>query len=354
MKYSLYFWRYNMSLTVFMNGQELGGAFFRPGYQTLAWNHPMLVDLPLSSWEPGRNEFHIRFNPSPFGGTFADIKFAPDSILRPIWQDMLNAKVRVNEYLLVFGILVSVCTLVLFLVRRQDSVYLWFFGVSVSWCVLLTHFVIYYNPIPYQYWLPLVHIAIDTWVVCIFAFVNRLLGFQAKRLERVMFVLWFIALCSHAFMPREYFWLMAYNFHVLLTLGVFVMFIRVLIRAWKQRDRLAVSVVLAVLAHVALSFHDFWLFYVADSEAWETATHLSQFGVPIVLAVFLVNLLNRFRQALDESERLNRELEQRVDATRQALETSYRENRCQSRDSHRYCAPCRGRGAPEDLQGPAR
>ena len=326
-RYSLYFWRYNMSLTLFMNGQEIGGDDYREGYETLAWNHPQLIRIQSSNWQEGTNVFHVRFQPSPFGGTFAPIKFGPDRILYPIWQDSYQSKVRVNEFLLVFAILISLTTLLLYLYRRRDSVYLWFLGVSICWSILLTHFVIYYNPVPYQYWLPLVHMAIDTWILCLFGFVNRLMDFRARRLEQVMVVVWLVALCSHAFSPRDIFWYLSYSFHLVLTLGMVVLMVRVLIEAVTRKNRLAIAVMTAVFIHLLFSFHDYWLFFSASQEAWESATQKSQFGVPLIIAVFMLSLLERFTRALNDSERLNEELEARVNATREALEDSYAENR---------------------------
>lgn len=326
-RYSLYFWRYNMSLTVFMNGQEIGGDSYRDGYETLAWNHPQLIEIQSSNWRDGANTFHVRFQPSPFGGTFAPIKFGPDEQLKPVWQNNYNWKVRINEYLLVFGLLVSLSTLLLYLFRRRDSVYLWFFGVSVCWCVLLTHFVIYFNPVPYQYWLPMVHMALDTWILCLFGFVNRLLNIRSRKVEMVMTAVWLLALSSHAFSPREYFWSLSYYFHLVLSLGMVWILFKVLSKAVVEKNRMAIALMAAVFAHLLLSFHDMWLFFSATQEQWETATQKSQFGVPLLLAVFLLSLLQRFRSALDQSERLNEELEARVNATRQALEESYAEQR---------------------------
>jgi len=52
-----------------------------------------------------------------------------------------------------------------------------------------------------------------------------------------------------------------------------------------------------------------------------------QFAFPLILVVFFLILIRRFVGALQESEQLNRELEQRVAAIDTQLQASYAANR---------------------------
>jgi len=325
--HALYFWRYNMNISVHLNGYKLGGDTFRPGFFTQAWNHSTLMPIQPGGWRAGQNIVHVRFSPSPLGGTFAPVKFGLLSELEPIQKKMYWWKVEVNEYLLVFGCLILLCVVIFWANRPHDRLYLWFLGVTAAWCVVLSHMVIYYNPIPYDWWLRFVHMAVDTWIFCLFCFVHRLLNLSAPRAEKVMFACWCVAILSHILTPITVFWATAYTLHMVLTLGLLFLFLRVFHRAVVNRDRLAISVVLAVAGQVLLSAHDLWLFFAAGGDALEDATHYSQFGVPLILSVLLFHLLKRFTQALDESEKLNRELEDRAEATKLALELSFDENR---------------------------
>lgn len=49
-RYSLYFWRFNMALGVFMNGVEIGSSSTREGRTTLSWNRPLLLDIQQPVW----------------------------------------------------------------------------------------------------------------------------------------------------------------------------------------------------------------------------------------------------------------------------------------------------------------
>ncbi len=323
--YALYFWRYNMSLTLYMNGREIGGDQFREGFHTTAWNRGYVAKIHPRDWLPGENEFHIRFNPSPFGGTFTHVKFGDAERLEAAWQRALFWKIQLNEYLLGFSLLAALCALTLWLFRRSDGVYLWFFGVCLAWSLVTSHMVIYFNPITYGTWLPLVHVAIDSWIFFLFGFLNRILDYRHQRLQRVMFVVWSVALLSHAFSPREVFWMLAYLFHLVLVSGLVWMFLRAMVDAIQRHSKLALAICLAMLGQLSFAAHDFWLFFGASEAAWESSQHLAQFGVPLLLAVLLIALIVRFAQALDVAEKMNEELEDRVDESRQALQRSFEE-----------------------------
>lgn len=323
--YSLYFWRYNQSLTLFLNGQALDGDEMVEGFHTSAWNRGRLVTLRVGDWLPGQNVFHVRFQPSIFGGTFSPVKFGLTDSLKPVWQERFFWRISVNEILLGFSLLSALTTLVLWLFRRSDNIYLWFLGITLSWSLVTTHMVIYHNPVPYQYWLPLVHMAIDSWSFFLFGFLNRVLQYRFVRSEKILLVLWGCALMSHAFMPRDYFWLAAYLFHVALLVPIVYLLGRTVIDVFRSGGRLAIAVALALLGQILFSGHDLWLFFGAKGEVWETSQHLSQFGVPLLIAVLLITLIVRFTRALGEAEDLNAQLEHRVLEARRALEKSYEE-----------------------------
>ncbi|MCB1645653.1 MAG: hypothetical protein KDI36_09380 [Pseudomonadales bacterium] len=324
---ALYFWRYNMSLTVFMNGVELGGDTFKTGRQTLAWNHPRLVQIQSRNWQPGKNVFHIRFNNSPFGGAFVLAAFGPEKMLRPIYEERLFWNVTTNESLLVFGILIIILTIVLWCLRPRDSIYPWFIAVCGCWCIITVHMVVYYNLVPYQYWLPLVHVAIDGWTLATVGFINRLMNFHWRRLEYVAIALFCLATLSHIFTPRGWFWIAAYGFHFLGLILILIVTALIVRQAQQNRTLPAISVCLALAGQLLLAAADMRLFIFGEQVDWTSATHVSHFGLPLLLLTFAINLLVRFNNALKESETLNRELESRVEAGRRALEESYQENR---------------------------
>lgn len=323
--WSLFFWRYNLNLKVFFNGVEIGGDVIKPDRYTMGWNHALLVDIQPTNWLEGQNVIHIQHNPSPFGGTFSPFKLGNKQALQEAYEARYFWRMQVPEYLLVFALGIALITFILWVNRPGDTHYLWFLGMCLSWSVFLTHMVIYHNPIPYEYWLRLVHMALSTWIFTLFGFINRHLALRQTLLERFVLLVYLLALTSHIVSGPEQFRLFAYVTHLVNTLAVMFLFALSLRKAVQRFDRTAIALCIAVVAQVLFAFQDFWLFFAAEVDDWERTAHLSHFGVPLLLSVFLYSLINRFNEALTESEQLNRELEDRVAAGKRALEESYAE-----------------------------
>lgn len=325
--HSLYFYRHNLSLDVFFNGENIGGDSYRPNRQTVSWNHPLLVDIQNSNWRANGNEIHVRFQTSYFGGTFAPFLFGEKASLQPLFEERLFRQVRINEWLQVTGIIVTLLALVLWGVRREDFTYLYFAGMTASWTLITTHMIAYYNVIDYRYWLPLVHLGINVWVIMFFFFLTCVSNIRSAN-ATVAIKIWFILAVSwNLFAPMQYWWIGAYGMHALGNLFLIYMMTRIVLHAIRIQSLLSIAISSAVFIQIGFFGHDFIMVLFTEGEEWEGAMYWSQFGFPILLAVFTANLLSRFTSALRLAESLNRDLEAKVEHSRVLIEKSYAEKR---------------------------
>ena len=325
--YSLYFYRHNLSLEVFFNGENIGGDSYRPNRQTVSWNHPLLVDIQNSNWRPTSNEVHVRFQTSYFGGTFAPFLFGEKASLQSLFEERLFRQVRINEWLQVTGIIVTLLAMVLWGARREDLTYLYFAGMTASWTMLTTHMVVYYNLIDYQYWLPLVHLSINIWVIMFYFFLTSVSNIRIANATLAIKIWFTLAVSWNLFAPLEYWWLGTYGMHALGNLFLIYMMTRIVLQAIRIRNLLSIAISIAVLIQIGFFGHDLAMVLFTEGEEWEGAMYWSQFGFPILLAVFTANLLNRFTSALSLAESLNRDLEAKVEHSRVIIEKSYAEKR---------------------------
>jgi len=325
--HSLYFYRHNLSLAVFFNGENIGGDSFRENRQTVSWNHPLLVDIQNSNWRASGNEVHVRFQTSYFGGTFAPFLFADKASLQGLYEERLFRQVRINEWLQVTGIITTLLALVLWGARREDLTYLYFAGMTASWTVLTTHMVIYYNIIDYQYWLPLVHLSIHIWAIMFFYFLASVGNIRSTRATYTIKIWFVLAVAWNLLGPLEYWWMGTYGMHAIGNLFLIFLMTRIVSQAILAKDLLSIAISLAVLIQIGFFAHDLTLVLFAEGEDWEGAMYWSQFGFPILLAVFTANLLSRFTSALRLAENLNRDLEVKVERSRVIIEKSYAEKR---------------------------
>lgn len=325
--HSLYFNRYNLALDVFMNGEKIGGDTYRENRYTTSWNYPRLVNIQNSNWRASNNTVHIRFQASYLGGAFGKIVFGETAPITELWESTLFKRVEVSGWLQLLGILVTVLSLILWIMRRHDKSYLLLAGMAGSWTVLATHMVVYYNIMDYRYWLPLVHLSLHIFSFLYYKLLTNLGEYENPLLDKLILVWLVLAVAWNRFGPYEYWWMGSYAFHALGSLAWVYMLSLIAHRAVTENDRLAWAISITVIVQLALFGHDFVMILFGEDEKWATAMHLSQFAFPFLLVVFAGILLNRFQSALSLAENLNRELEAKVEASRKVIEQAYAQRR---------------------------
>lgn len=325
--HSLYFYRYNRLIDVYLNGDRVGGDRQRPGFHTQAWNHPLLVNLQAGSWVPGDNIVQVRFQGTWLGGAFREVIFGPTDVLEQEHERRRLRQLTLNHWVLMFGVFGCVLALLLWVQRRQDQLYLLFAGGSACWLVVAAHMVIYYNPVPYQLWLVIVHVAIDCWMIFLHRFLQELLQIRAQRANRLALGLLVASLLWHGLMIDDYWWLGAYVVHLLLATLILLLLLRIFRQAWQEKRGLAVLMSTVVLIQAAFFVRDVWVLFSVPNEPWISSFHLSLFAFPLMQLVFLATLVQHFVRALNTAEELNRELETKVEDSRRHLERTFLEKR---------------------------
>ncbi|MDO8907589.1 MAG: 7TM diverse intracellular signaling domain-containing protein [Pseudohongiella sp.] len=324
---SLLFWRYNLSMTVFFNGEEIAANNTREGRNTFGWNRPLIANMSSSQWLPGDNEVLVRLNISPMGGNLAPVLFGPRDQLEDIYASRMFRQVDLNRILLAFALSIGFFTFALWLMRRQDDVYLWFSAMCVAWAIGSSHTVVYYNPLPFELWIPIVHIAIDACIFCMYGFIGRLAGARKPFRER-LFLGWIVLTALiNLNMPSKWFWQTAYLMH-LVGVGVLgVIVIRVALIAVREKKTEATIITLAILGQIALFIFNAFQMFFSTGEAWDGTLVFAHFGLPVLLMIFAAVLLRRFTDALNTAETLNKDLEQKIDESRKIIERSFAERR---------------------------
>ncbi len=327
-RYSLYFWRFNMALAVYLNGNEIGGTSVREGRTTMSWNQPLLVDVQQPVWRAGSNEVLVRLSRGVWGGSFAPVLFGDAAALGEMWAERRFRQVEINEVLLAFGLGLSFISFVLWAIRRRDTVYLWFSGMCLSWSMVTLHMVTLHIPMSYQHWLALIHTAIDVSIFCMYGFIGRLVdGVKKPARERLVLAWAVLASATHFLVPSAYFWGAAYSMHLLGTAALALIVVRVAMIALRERRLQAIIVSTAILLQILLFSHNVYLMFFTNSARWEGNMFYAHFGIPMLFLIFVGTLLMRFSSALSMAETLNRDLESKVESSRQLIERSFAERR---------------------------
>lgn len=322
----LYLYRYTKTVDVWFNGDYLGGDLLKPGWETAAWNHPLLLAIQNANWHDGDNEILIRLQGSRLGGVFAGALAGDYRQLQTLYDQRYFRQITVNEWLLSFGLLVTLLALLLWFLRRQESLYWQFALMSSGWLLITYHMVAYHQPLPDRWWLPLVHVAIDSWMYALSLFMAnwfelgkpRQLGWQRYLLA--------IATLWHVLALLPYWWMTAYLLHAIGLGFIIALLVRGMRRRYASGGRLSVLATVLVV-QVSCVLHDFYALVLVPMPDWQTGYHWSQFAFPLLQGVFLVALILRFVGALTVAEGVNQQLEARVGEIRRQLEEVYAQAR---------------------------
>lgn len=326
-RFSVYLPRVNMNAAVYFNGDFVGdgGSFDEPIARN--WNRPLLFELPATLWRAERNTLHIRLVGYPHYNTLAPVIVGPRDVLVPMWEWRVLLQNRVSEVLFVLTVLVSAIGFG-FWVRSRESIYLLFAGSSLAWSLYSAHMFVRDLWLPARLWWPIVHAAVDWWVLLLLLFAHRLLGWRRPRVEAVLLAFGGVFALADLMSELTVFPRVSNAGHVFaLLVGIYLtgMLTRESLRTRRTEIWLFAAGMWVI---ILLGAHDLLLNTYGGVEMWRSgALFVLNFGAPILFAVLIWHLSGRFVGALHEAQALNAQLEDRVAASRGELEQSYARER---------------------------
>ena len=311
-----------MNTAVYLNNELLGdgGRFEKPIARN--WNHPQYFAIPNGMLVPGENIINIRLAAtSPGSGYLEKIYLAPDEVLRPAYDFRYFIEVTVAEIITASLVIMGLFMGALWLLRRKDSIYGWYSIVLFIWAIHNMNIFVINIPVSTHIWDWLWYISMVWFVIIVTIFVHRFTGTHRPVLEKILCISGAIGAVIMLLLPEYWFYKLGYSVWdtIAVLLGVYPIYL--VINAYrKKRDLGTYLLLLSGLLVLIFGTHD-WLMF---NEVLNLESGLMlHFAAPFPLLVFSWILLTRFVQALNESEMLNIDLEQRVEEKRMELETNY-------------------------------
>ena len=324
---SLLFWRYNLTLSAYMNGEEIVYNGSRPNRMTTELNRPLLANISNSQWLPGPNEFLVRLNISQLGGNLAPVLIGPRAELEDIRAERHFRQVEINRMRLVFALSFGLLTFCFWLIRRQDDIYLWFSIMCANWALITSHMVIYFNSLPLNWWLPIVHISINLCIFSVYCFIGRLVQARNTRNEKLFLYWTIIAGIINLSLSPQWFWQVTYLMHMISVAVLASLMFRVALIALRKRQTVAIVITLAIFGQMLLFVINAFQMFFRSSEDLDITMVFASMGMPLLLLIFATVLLKGFTDAMQTIEMRNRELETKVEHSRLIIERGYEERR---------------------------
>ncbi|HWY24027.1 MAG TPA: 7TM diverse intracellular signaling domain-containing protein, partial [Nevskia sp.] len=297
--WAVYVPRLRMNAAVYVNGRFVGdgGRFDEPVARN--WNRPLYFLIPAELLQAGSNTLDLRVTGSAnvHAGLFG-LEAGPDAELRPSYERRYFLKVTLNQALFVATLLMAALMGMLWLRRRQDSIYGWFALVSLLWAAHSTHFFVRDLPLTTWQWEWFAQASTDWFAVLLAVLVHRYYGLRRVRLERLMLAYAAVSAAVLACFSLEHMFAVANTLHFgAVLIGAYVLLLAAH-RAWLQPRSDEIVLAIGFGAQSALGLHD-WLLQLGvwDQNHW----YLMHYGSSGLFLVIAWLLSSRFVRSLGET-----------------------------------------------------
>jgi signal transduction histidine kinase len=321
------------NLEVFMNGEKIGdGGRLEPDIER-ARHLPLFFPIPTGLLRPGQNFLDVRVVIGAYDGFLERAYLGPQKLLEQAYRWQYAFKVTSMQLIMLTLALMVLFIVALWAKRPRETVYAWFAAGLLFWFLYNLNYVLTRLPVGMLAWQALIHAALGCFVYCMIVFVHRLVGLRPERLERALF---WITLASVAgllsaalVLDFERGWrlinggyrfiLLALGGYLVVRLGALCLRVRTIPVYW-----LASANVLTFSFGVHDSLRQLGLLDPG-------VPNLMQYGALAALLVFGYLLVERFADALRESEELNVDLDRKVQEKTQALAEQFERTRALER-----------------------
>lgn len=336
--YAIYLYRLNMNAEVYFNGVLLGNGGRMEAPLTRNWNRPLYFNVPRPLWREGENEVLINLVTYPAFGMFPPVLVGPDTNLRPAFLQRQFLQNELSQSFTALLALVGLFFMGLWWLRKHDTVYLWFALSSFCWAVFNTHLFVRDPPLQGGLFLWIAHTTLDFWMVFLVGFMHRHLGIARHGLEKLLFLvqggLALIFIYPMATYDPHFFTNASTTHAITFAAAVYLMLLAW--RHWRRApDPHSLGLATVFTLFVVAGLHDWIMENPVPGlipvevliSMWSKQFHLLFFMVPVLVLFVAWQLARRFIAALNEAERLNLELEQRVAAAQHELAISFEARR---------------------------
>ena len=324
---AVYLWRFSMNAAVWFNGEKLGdgGAFAEPMARN--WNRPLLFAIPAAAWRAQGNELMVRLRVYPGYGNLLPVVVGPARLLGPDHERRFFAQITASQVAATVMALMLMAGLVLWLLDRSDSTYLYFAGLSASLLVFAVFKFAREAPLPPRAMWWLVHSATDAAYFFLFAFLHRALGLRQPRVERALLagLALFAALYALWTLPQ----LARYNAlpHGLALATGLVLIGRLAWGVWRRPTLESAVLVGVAFLLLASAVYDQLLNSLLLPGLWRSGHFTLVLAMPMLLLGLLSQLAVRSVRATRGLRVANETLEARVRAAGAEIEATYARER---------------------------
>jgi len=326
---SIYLPRFCMNAAVYLNGVLLGssGRFDEPISRN--WNRPLFVLIPPSVLHAGENTLHLRLASITYSqGSLLPIHIGPERTLRPEYERLFFWHITLNQTITLLILAIGVLMLSLWLRRRQDTMYAYFGASALVWALNSTNLFVRDALIPNHWWEIVVGATLPVFVALLMLSLLRFIERPWRPFERLLWLMLGATPVTLIAAPESAFLALTTAWYLVALTATVITSVLLVRAAWQKRSADIALLTAAIWTGFLFGTHD-WLmnsnllWYSNGAGGLSTDVHMVHYAAPLVFMMVGWIMTARFVRVLNDYERLNTELEQRVSHKHAELEANF-------------------------------
>lgn len=316
--------RYNV--TVSLNGMTVGNAGRMTPPVSRNPRRALVFPIERDQLRVGTNRLTVELARAPDGIGYLDrVLFGPERVLREQVNRHTVLRLTIPKGITLLVLVMSIVIGALAFVRRKEVDYLYFSLGTLVWSVHSAAYIVTDVPFGDRVfdWMRFVTMGLFAYIGGVL-YTHRYIGANHPQLESRMALLVIAGAVVLGVVDQDAFYKTAYYlWHPFCIALAGYGMTRLMLRAYRRNDIEAHVIAASAMALLVFGLHD--LATTWGYAPWHRG-YVLHYAMAFTLAIFCGVLLRRFVGALNEAERLNLDLEARVQATRTELDETFREN----------------------------
>lgn len=323
-KQALFIARHMRNADIYVNGQRL---YRERGYADrdhIGWNTPLLLELQPATLNQPRNEILIGLQKSVGSSYLNAVQVGDYDAVAALYRSAYFMHLQIPLIGMISSVILGALAFGVWLTRRQHVEYLYYCTSCAAWTLVMLFMLVPYPLLMnLKLWILLSYFNTTMTGLFLVAFIAKVLDFGSVRwLHRTVVAICALLLLA-TLLPMSVGIALALP-QALLTLGALAWAsYRTLALLGKRRDQKVLWVAASLALMLLMPLLDLLTYLSAIFNGSGFAgTTMSQFSFPFSLAVLFIHIVHQLWSALNESERMNRELVERVQAATTELEVT--------------------------------
>ena len=316
--WGIYLPRINKNVAVFINGILIGNDAYYQQTRKTSWNTPQYFSIPNGILKAGNNSIYIRlYSYANMRGRLLPVELGPDVILSKKYNIEYFQRITLSQIVAAFTLTVAAGVGVIFLFRREAE-YFWFSLGSLLWTVYTSWFFVQNIPIELPLWAALTNSSSIWSIACMWFFVTSHAGINIQKLQNSILLYCLFSTLILLLIPGYYLFSGIIIAHFLLFFLTAYICLRFL-KKWLKKPDMDNSIILvSIMPMIIFGIHD-WLNITFRLQL----PYILHYSIPFIFMLMGWALIRRFTRAVNEVERLNNELEFRIEAREKELTQAF-------------------------------